>query len=287
MRVRTNVLMAALVTFAALGTPAKAVETVFASSYDLSIDLQLLGLVGVSAGPFSSVSGAAPESFALSDSAASVDQTLGLGVLGLIGVRERISTGLMIARAGSIFPIYPNGQARATVNELELALETVLFGLIGNVLTLESGTIESRSSVDGRGSLTAAGSSTIEGLVFSSDLIGAFNIDATAFVNPAPNTVLLDLLGVRITLNEQITTGNGVDEIILTTNAIHIAFNNFAIATGLLTGDIIVASSMAGIRGEAITEVPEPASWLMMIAGFGLVGAAVRRRATRERLIAA
>jgi hypothetical protein len=39
-----------------------------------------------------------------------------------------------------------------------------------------------------------------------------------------------------------------------------------------LSGSFII---MSGVAGSA---VPEPASWAMMIAGFGLVGAAMRRR---------
>jgi len=36
--------------------------------------------------------------------------------------------------------------------------------------------------------------------------------------------------------------------------------------------------SLVGVPGGATGAVPEPASWMMMIAGFGLLGAALRRR---------
>jgi hypothetical protein len=39
--------------------------------------------------------------------------------------------------------------------------------------------------------------------------------------------------------------------------------------------------------GSAVNEVPEPASWAMMIMGFGLVGAMARRRAARQRAVLA
>jgi hypothetical protein len=34
-------------------------------------------------------------------------------------------------------------------------------------------------------------------------------------------------------------------------------------------------SSMAGVY---VAQVPEPGTWVMLIAGFGLAGAAIRRR---------
>jgi hypothetical protein len=39
--------------------------------------------------------------------------------------------------------------------------------------------------------------------------------------------------------------------------------------------------------GSAVNAVPEPASWAMLIAGFGLVGAMARRRAARQRAVLA
>ena len=56
---------------------------------------------------------------------------------------------------------------------------------------------------------------------------------------------------------------------------IHFRFDN---EIGLSTGQTIGQWALA--RG-AFNAVPEPASWALMIAGFGLAGAAVRRRVTR------
>lgn len=53
---------------------------------------------------------------------------------------------------------------------------------------------------------------------------------------------------------------------------IHFRFDNDA---GLETGDSIARWALAG---RAFNAVPEPATWAFLIAGFGLVGAAARRR---------
>ncbi|HMI19440.1 MAG TPA: PEPxxWA-CTERM sorting domain-containing protein [Sphingomonas sp.] len=52
------------------------------------------------------------------------------------------------------------------------------------------------------------------------------------------------------------------------------------IATGILNADN--ESHMAGISFDTLG-VPEPAGWMMMVAGFGLVGGALRTRRTALR----
>lgn len=53
-------------------------------------------------------------------------------------------------------------------------------------------------------------------------------------------------------------------------------------ATGTFTLNSIVSGrSTLTISEAVVAAVPEPASWAMMIAGFGLVGAAMRRKAAQ------
>lgn len=60
---------------------------------------------------------------------------------------------------------------------------------------------------------------------------------------------------------------------------IHFRFDNdVGLATGYDVGNWTLAQS-------AFNAVPEPASWALMIAGFGLVGTAVRRRSVRTALV--
>ena len=49
------------------------------------------------------------------------------------------------------------------------------------------------------------------------------------------------------------------------------------------TKTMLAENLMSAIAQGAIVAVPEPASWAMMIAGFGLLGAAVRRQRMRVR----
>jgi hypothetical protein len=65
----------------------------------------------------------------------------------------------------------------------------------------------------------------------------------------------------------------------------HVMIENFE---NTLKGDMIVASddaapaaAAAAIAAPNVTAVPEPATWAMMLGGFALAGAALRRRAFR------
>ena len=55
-------------------------------------------------------------------------------------------------------------------------------------------------------------------------------------------------------------------------------------SVNLMTGQAtLIGTNERAIFGIAIQSVPEPATWAMMILGFGLVGGAMRRRASISR----
>lgn len=56
-------------------------------------------------------------------------------------------------------------------------------------------------------------------------------------------------------------------------------FYSINLATGRLT---TIGRTITGFNGIAIAPVPEPATWAMMIAGFGMTGSAMRRRTAQS-----
>ena len=94
--------------------------------------------------------------------------------------------------------------------------------------------------------MVLTGSSNLSGVALSGLLAGL-----SVAANPAPNTVLLNLLDVKITLNEQIVVGNQV-----TVNAIHFTLNNALLTgLGLLSGDITIAQSVATMTDCALPDL--------------------------------
>jgi uncharacterized repeat protein (TIGR01451 family) len=103
----------------------------------------------------------------------------------------------------------------------------------------------------GGGSLTAAGTTTIE----NGSAGGTLGLGLTIAVNPPPNFELINLLGIRVVLNEQIVTGDGVTGRGITVNAIHVDLTNTALTLiGALSGDIIISQSQAQVQCNEIEE---------------------------------
>jgi hypothetical protein len=129
----------------------------------------------------------------------------------------------------------PGGGAHgeATVDDLNLAL---VGGL--NLAGLTADAVTSTADVSGCcGNIVRSGSTSIVNAHLSGALANLSIGDEIA-----PNTELINAGGLRIVLNEQITTATGI-----TVNAIHVTLNAFVVsaAIGSLSGDIIIAQSKA------------------------------------------
>jgi hypothetical protein len=149
-----------------------------------------------------------------------------------------------------------NALASATLSNVALDITPLV--------TLTAAGVQSTSTIDS--SLNATGTTTI--------LTGTSNLNVNIPSAPAPNTVLVDAGGVRVVLNEQTISGNGLTARDISTNAVDVTFTNalFASATGpgLLNGTIILSHSEAHVAG-AVAAVPEPASWVLLGTGLAVV----------------
>lgn len=239
-------------------SPVRAAISGQSDAHALRAQVQAVGgVLGINVGPIAPSAGSAPDAYANNNLLAFVNASAA-------GVAQ-LSTGVLTSQATSnIASGSTAGQAFATSQVDGLSLEIVPGIIITpDLVNLSADTIGSNAQVsfDGSNVLTQGGI-VIEDLTLSVAGIGNILVDA----NAAPNTVLLDLLGIRIVLNEQIVTTMG-DTTTLEVNAIHITINSVLQAVG---ADVIIAHS------EASVTIPTPAGLIPL--GCTLLGFASRRR---------
>jgi hypothetical protein len=257
-------------TFAASSAGA-ATLPIASSAYGVAVDLTVLGGVTATIGPAADVSGVAPSAYNLSSGIVDLDTSVDLKTGGLVPLTlgTLVATGVLTSTASSPFPPTPTSTATSTVDDLSLDLKTA--GLVPiTILDVTATTITSTSSASALVSPnTATGSSSIEDLTISGLAVGT-PITLTGTVDPSPNDVILNLAGLTITLNQQTLSGNGFDGKAIVTDAIAINFSSVPLGAGLLSGQIVIANSAAS--------VPEAATWLDLLAGFGAAGLLMLRR---------
>ncbi len=272
---------------AGLANPASAVTAVNSHAYGLLANLNVANIVNATVGPLSATGGSAPADYTGSATLASINTDVALGTSAGAAFSQHLGTGLLTSSASGSAGT-PSATATSTVNNLGTGLTSQVAFLPGvTIAGLGATTLTSTSSVGlAGGNLFANGSSSIEGLTLAGTALGGLVIDGSLYGNAAPNTVILDLLGFKIIANEQLFGGDGVTSKSITTNALDLKFTNFLLGTNLLNGSIVIAHSDAAISGFTSGVVPEPQSWAMLIAGFGLTGAVVRRRRSSRSVAA-
>jgi hypothetical protein len=250
----------ALTTIGALALSALAVSpasalviSISSSSTVLDIALTVAGLP-LTVGPAVPAAGSAPPGYDVTNSGSFSLPNIGL------------STGLLTDTASSPFPPTETGTATSTA-------ESFSFAPAGGLLfDLTATTIASTSSVDGTS--PATGSTALTGLILK--IAGhTFTFSGT----PAPNDVLFTLPGLTVTLNQQIPDKTETEGI--TTNAIAIDFADFHVGLNAVNGAVDIGQSAA-----SLTVIPEPATWVEMLAGFGAVGLLLVRGRPRSRAAA-
>lgn len=198
----------------------------------ISLRLQtLLATVQASSGPLSTVSG---ETSPFNKDASALSVSVGLGPYGTV-----LHTGLLLSHTDSSSPSQVS--SNAAVHDLGISLVPV-----APLLTLHADEVRSSAVIGGTcgSALTATGSTAL----VNAGTGGALGLGLHIGAGVAPNTVLLDLLGVRVVLNEQIVGGDGVTSRSINVNAIHISIQNALLSPlGRLTGDIVIAHSDAEV----------------------------------------
>jgi hypothetical protein len=263
-------------------SPTTAAVLIQSGAYGLSSTVKVINTVGVTVGPVAAVNGATSPGYNIDGTVASVAADVDLGVVSLVAAGLSIDTGLITtnATANGTTPLdTSSGSGFARVDNLGVNLFTRLFGITTNAIGLTADTITSQTSVVRVGNInTLTGQSVLSNLNLSVLSLLDLNLGVNAQV--AANTVALDALGLKITLNEQssFNDGNGFQSLI--TNALRLNFNNYLLGGRALTGDIIIGHSEASIL---VDPLPEPGVWLQLIAGFGATGMVVRTRRSQAR----
>jgi hypothetical protein len=193
-----------------------------ASAEQLSLRVApLLGsLLVVQSGPLPFASGVSDGSFADSRQAASI-------VVSTPVTGKLLETGLLLAStSGADSQVL----SESSITQARLSLMTLL--------SLQADAIQSTSHLTGCGSTPDAFSRLV-----NARLRGPLGLWQNLPTDPAPNTVLLDLAGVRVVLNEQVSLQEGEVQSV-TVNAVHISVDAVP-GLGLLTGDVVLGQSHA------------------------------------------
>jgi hypothetical protein len=192
----------------------------------------------VTAGPVSvavpatpTASGQAPPAYDRHGQVASASASApGLGTL--------VTTGIVQVSAASTLPSQTTASAAATVDNLGL--------VAASAIRLDADTVASTAAAGGAcgSSLNAVGTTTIEHGRLTVSMPVPTVVDVAA--QPAPNTTVFNQLGVRVVLNEQVTSP-GTTTASASVNAIHVYLTNALLLGSLLNGDIVVAHAAASL----------------------------------------
>ncbi len=264
MRTRTalaSLALAVMLPTGALATNISAASEGFVASALLSVD----GSTIVDVPPVASSSGTAPGPYSDASGPVSFSDTQVLPIVGgdlifdfELDVLASTADSDVDGAAGSRTT---DASATGATGSFSITFDAA-FGPDVPLVAITLDALTADASVSGDfGALVASGSSSI----------GSGTVNGTPFAaNPLPNTVVLDLLGVKLTLNEQIEVC-GPSDCSLEVNALHLEIDAVFIGKDIV-GDVILAHADA-----SQIAVPE-GSALVLLGAAGLALALRRRR---------
>ncbi|MEO8924635.1 MAG: choice-of-anchor P family protein [Caldimonas sp.] len=254
--IRPVAFAAALAAFAvgstAHATVVSGASAAYAASVSATITLPIGPPIPISLGPIPSLSDTAPPPY---NNSTSVSNITIPGILTISTLNASDSSDV----DGS--PGVKFATAAASIQNLSLTLPglTILATFIG-----------SDSLINGDfGSLTRSGFTTLTG-------VSVNGVSVTDM--PPVNDVLLDAGGLKVVLNEQTPSGDGISESDLTVNAVDITFSDFVAGLVSLNGQIILSHSFADLAAVP-SAVSEPTT--LALLGAGLLGLGVIRQRKR------
>ena len=210
------------------------------SAFGEKVTLSFAPLIGspvqLSSGPWPQVSQSSSSAFSTDGEMASV--AVSNPLLGSV-----LASGLMVVTTEAAYsPVSVTSSSSLQSPRLQLGNLVSLFGL-------QAEQFRSTAQLTGCGDdQTSIGTTRLVDLTLG----GTLGSGLTAPVDPAPNTELLSIPGIRLILNEQILTVKGGQRT-LEVNAAHLSLNAIPLAgLGLLTGDVILGQAKAQINCAAI-----------------------------------
>lgn len=255
---------------------------------DTALNIELLPLVGggiTLEGNLGNVipsSGTAPAPYNASDSLLNLNLNAG-NLAGVVTVVD-VMTGTVTTNASSdVDGLFGPRTATATfsVEDLDLSVADLpLF--VPDLISITADALTVTSTVTGDlGSALASGVLEVANLrVFVSGVQVGAALNGTI----APNTGIdlsTVLGGVSLVLNQQIATGDGINDVGLITNAIALQITDVGVSgVGTLNGSAIIGPTQASLSFEPAA-VPEPSS-LVLLSTLGIGAACYRYRKRKQ-----
>ena len=197
------------------------------------------------------------------------------------------ATGTGSSNAGNTYSFGANGSTERALGGLRSGTLIPTFGIqFTNLLgrTISAFNISFVGEQYRLGTAGRADRLAFEYSTTATSLLGTGYIPLTALDFSSPTTTgATGVLDGNLAANQRNVSGTIAGLELLQGQSIFLRFVDFD-ATGADDG-----LGIDNFRAEAVTlgAVPEPSTWMMLIAGFGFIGAALRRRRVRPRSVIA